>query len=113
MFPPEPAGRRATVYAGSTGDATRRDSRSLATTLALHLLHAWIGGSELCDVDLAKVPERQPPAVSNPLQCSVDRSIVGTHREGVTEVTGVLALGGQHLLILKRGLDPIEGYPEQ
>ena len=54
----------------------------LANDTRLRLMHALARSGELCVTELAETVGMKPQAVSNQLQRLVDRSILGSKREG-------------------------------
>jgi len=58
--------------------------KMLANATRLRLLHALVCKPEMCVTDLAQAIGMKPQAVSNQLQCLVERGILGARRNGRT-----------------------------
>ena len=81
-----------------------------ANDTRLRLLHALVRNDELCVGELADAVEMKPQAVSNQLQRLVDRSIIGSRRDGINIFYRIIDPCVS--VLLERGLCLIECCPE-
>ena len=80
--PPKPSvGQRRLVSVSQAEDLAGL-FKIFANDTRLRLLHALVRRGEICVTDLADAVEMKPQAVSNQLQKLVDRTVLGTRREG-------------------------------
>jgi DNA-binding transcriptional ArsR family regulator len=110
-FPPQPAIEGRSLINARQAAALMRLFKVFANDTRLRLLHALVREGELCVTELAEAVELKPQAVSNQLQRLVDRSILGTRRDGSNIYYRVIDPCVS--VLLERGLCLIECCPEK
>ncbi len=80
--PPKPRLRARPLLAPEQARALMGVFKVLANDTRLRLIHALARSDELCVTELAQAVGMTPQAVSNQLQRLVDRSILGSRRNG-------------------------------
>lgn len=110
-YPSQPAIESRSLINAQQATALMRLFKVFANDTRLRLLHALVRAGELCVSELADAVELKPQAVSNQLQRLVDRSILGTRRDGSNIYYRVIDPCVS--VLLERGLCLIECCPEK
>lgn len=110
-FPTQPAIERRPLINAQQAALLMRLFKIFANDTRLRLLHALVREGELCVGELSEAVELKPQAVSNQLQRLVDRSILGTRRDGSNIYYRVIDPCVR--VLLERGMCLIQCCPER